>query len=73
MYVCLCAAVTEKDIEQQFGEGVDSLDALASRTGCGTVCGCCKEFASQKLASLRSSAQNPSAQHPLPMLRMAVA
>lgn len=66
MYVCLCAGVTEKDIEQHFEDGVDSLDALASRTGCGTVCGCCREFAAQKLDALGSV---PS----LPVLRLAAA
>ncbi|MER3546184.1 MAG: (2Fe-2S)-binding protein [Rhodanobacteraceae bacterium] len=49
MYVCICNAVTDRDIRNAAGEGVESFQQLQSRTGCGTCCGCCKEEASRLL------------------------
>lgn len=45
MYVCLCHAVTERDIRAALAEGVRTLEELAALTGCGTGCGCCRELA----------------------------
>jgi bacterioferritin-associated ferredoxin len=49
MYVCICNAVTERDIRHAAGEGVDCFEALQSRTGCGNCCGCCEADARRVL------------------------
>ena len=50
MYVCVCNWITDRDIQRAVAEGCDSLEALAARTGCGTVCGCCREYAEETIA-----------------------
>lgn len=41
MYVCVCHAVTEKDIYRATCEGVVSVSQLSKKTGLGTQCGTC--------------------------------
>lgn len=41
MYVCICQAVTEKDIKNAAAKGIDSIEKLKAETGCSTSCGCC--------------------------------
>ncbi|MDZ4811662.1 MAG: (2Fe-2S)-binding protein [Pseudomonadota bacterium] len=50
MYVCVCNAVTETAVRAAACAGVRNMDALTARTGCGSGCGCCREFASNLLA-----------------------
>lgn len=50
MYVCVCNAVTETAVRAAACAGVRDFDALTARTGCGSGCGCCREFASSLLA-----------------------
>ncbi len=50
MYVCICNAVTDRDILRAAEEGVESFERLQARTGCGSCCGCCREEASRLLA-----------------------
>jgi bacterioferritin-associated ferredoxin len=45
MYVCICAAVSDRQIKQAVREGARSVDQLAACLGVGTVCGCCREMA----------------------------
>jgi bacterioferritin-associated ferredoxin len=45
MYVCICAAVSDRQIKQAVREGARSVDQLAACLGVGTVCGCCREIA----------------------------
>ncbi|MEM1080692.1 MAG: (2Fe-2S)-binding protein [Pseudomonadota bacterium] len=45
MYVCICNAVTDQHIRDQAAAGVDSLQELQARTGCGDCCGQCAEHA----------------------------
>jgi bacterioferritin-associated ferredoxin len=49
MYVCICAAVSDRQIKQAVREGACSLDQLACCLGVGTVCGCCREMAQEIL------------------------
>lgn len=49
MYVCVCHAVTETALRAAACAGVRDLQALAMHTGCGTSCGCCRDFASELL------------------------
>ncbi len=41
MYVCVCHAVTEKDIHRATCEGIVSVSQLSKKTGLGTQCGTC--------------------------------
>ena len=42
MYICICKAVTEKQIQQHLAEGVNSYQELRERTGVATQCGKCE-------------------------------
>jgi bacterioferritin-associated ferredoxin len=41
MYVCICRAITENDIQKATQRGRCSLGQLAEETGLGTQCGQC--------------------------------
>ncbi len=47
MYVCICNAVTERDIHQAVKEGISSLEQLSEVTSVSRVCGCCETHADQ--------------------------
>lgn len=49
MYVCICAAVTDREVRAAAAAGVDSLDKLTATLGVGAGCGCCREMAQQVL------------------------
>ena len=51
MYVCICNAVTDKQIRQAAREGCCSLRDLSCRTGCATTCGKCARMAREILDS----------------------
>jgi bacterioferritin-associated ferredoxin len=55
VYVCVCNGVTDRDIQRAVDEGCDSLEALAARTGCGSTCGCCREYAEEAIAQAKST------------------
>jgi bacterioferritin-associated ferredoxin len=42
MYVCICKAVTEREIQSCLHDGADSFERLQDRLGVGTCCGRCK-------------------------------
>ena len=42
MFVCVCSAVSDRQVERALDEGADSLDALAAKTGAGACCGSCR-------------------------------
>jgi bacterioferritin-associated ferredoxin len=45
MYLCICNAVRESDIDAAIADGVSSFREFAKRTGCSGVCGTCGEDA----------------------------
>lgn len=45
MYVCVCNAVTERDIEKAVRRGARSLAELRLATGCSSNCGQCADLA----------------------------
>lgn len=45
MFVCVCNAVTEKDIGTAVAEGCQSLRELSRQLGVGTCCGRCCDCA----------------------------
>ncbi len=50
MYVCICNAITEKDIHNAVGEGINSIEKLSETTSISKCCGCCTEHACQVIA-----------------------
>ena len=53
MYVCICNAVTDKQIRKAADSGVQDLWALQRELGVGSGCGSCKEMASEILGEIR--------------------
>lgn len=49
MYVCICNAVTDKQIRAEARAGCCSLRELSQRTGCATTCGKCARMARELL------------------------
>ncbi|NNM00413.1 MAG: bacterioferritin [Gammaproteobacteria bacterium] len=50
MYVCVCNAVTENDIENAVREGITDMPALERVLNVSTCCGCCRETAEACIA-----------------------
>jgi bacterioferritin-associated ferredoxin len=42
MFVCVCSAVSDREVERALDEGADSIDAVSVMTGAGTCCGSCR-------------------------------
>lgn len=65
MYVCVCNAVTDKQIRAKAREGCCSLRQLAQETGCATGCGKCarmaREILDDELERLDASAMDGAA------------
>ncbi len=49
MYVCICNAITEKQIRQAASAGVRDFGGLQSKLGVAAGCGSCKEVAAEIL------------------------
>ena len=41
MIVCLCAAVTERDLDKVIEDGASTVEEIGRRCGAGTGCGTC--------------------------------
>jgi bacterioferritin-associated ferredoxin len=55
MYVCICNAITDKQIRGAAEAGVKDLWALQAELGVASGCGSCKEVASKILAEYRDT------------------
>ena len=53
MYVCICNAITEKQVREAATEGSTNLISLQKKLGLGAGCGSCVEMASEILAEYR--------------------
>jgi bacterioferritin-associated ferredoxin len=49
MYICICNAVTQRQVEECARAGASSLDELSFKLGVGTGCGRCRECATDLL------------------------
>jgi len=47
MYICICNAVTDRQIRAAVAAGAASLDEVSMELGVATCCGCCREAAQQ--------------------------
>ena len=65
MYVCLCNAVTDRQIRQAFADGRDSFPELQDALGVATCCGSCEDCARDLLDAIatesRGAARLPAA------------
>ena len=57
MYICICNAVTERQVRQCAAEGVRCLDQLACCLGVGAGCGRCRESAAEILSEAQKEEQ----------------
>ncbi len=62
MYVCVCNAVTDRDIREAAEQGADTLEALSERLKVATCCGRCADCARRVLhqAMADSRLENPA-------------
>ena len=51
MVLCICQAVTDRQIDAAIEAGARSLDDVAVRCGAGSDCGCCREAIEERLSS----------------------
>jgi bacterioferritin-associated ferredoxin len=58
MYICLCNAVTDRQIKETVAAGATSLTDLQSQLGVATCCGCCADLASSFLSTHRDNQAN---------------
>lgn len=49
MYICICNAITEKDIEEAVKQGISSMEMLSELTSVSRQCGCCEAHACKVL------------------------
>lgn len=55
MYICICNAVTDKQIRKAAKAGVRNLRQLQKELGVATNCGCCKAAAAEILTEHRQA------------------
>ncbi len=58
MYVCICNAVTEREIRECACKGATSVDDLTLQLGVGAGCGRCKQCATELLEETRDKAMS---------------
>jgi bacterioferritin-associated ferredoxin len=57
MYICICNAVTEREVRECAGNGATCLDDLTRQLGVGAECGRCRECAMEVLEEMQSKAE----------------
>ena len=57
MYVCICNAITDKEIRAAAKNGTTDLSSLQAELGVASGCGSCEEQASKILAEYRVGAR----------------
>ncbi|KLT73370.1 bacterioferritin [Neisseria arctica] len=58
MFVCICNAITDRQIQETVAAGASTLSDLQAQLGVATCCGCCSDLASSFLNTANSQAQN---------------
>jgi len=61
MYICICNAVTDRDIKQAVERGACSLNCLQDQLAVSTCCGQCADNARACLERALEEAENPVA------------
>ena len=57
MYICICSAVTERQVRDCVESGANSLEELALQLGIGAGCGRCRDCASNVLREMRAECE----------------
>ncbi len=60
MYICVCRAVTDKQIRQAVAEGASNLRALRAQLGVASQCGKCAQCAMGLVRTASASAPQPA-------------
>jgi len=47
MFVCLCSAITDRQIQEAVDGGIQNVSQLEELWGVGAGCGTCRDFAQQ--------------------------
>jgi len=55
MYVCVCNAITEKQVYKAIEAGATTIKALSTELGVGTQCGTCVGCAKECLSKAKAS------------------
>ena len=58
MYVCVCNAITEREVRECACRGASSLGDLAAMLGVGAGCGRCRECAEKILEEARTESRH---------------
>ncbi len=66
MYVCICKAVTDKQIRRAAAAGVDNLYELRESLGVGAGCGTCASDAQDILDDSAAARARPTLYTPAP-------
>ncbi|MBP6019084.1 MAG: (2Fe-2S)-binding protein [Burkholderiaceae bacterium] len=62
MFICICNAITERQVQSAVAQGARSLTDLQGQLGVATCCGCCAETATEYLPGGRYAGQASTAQ-----------
>lgn len=57
MFICICNAITERQVKTAVAEGAQTLSDLQGQLGVASCCGCCAETAMEYLPGGRYAAQ----------------
>lgn len=57
MFVCVCHAITDREIREAVDGGVDHVDQLGELYGVGTCCGSCRPQAEEIIETRLSDGQ----------------
>jgi bacterioferritin-associated ferredoxin len=53
MYICVCSAVTDRQIEKAVAGGATCVDDVAMQLGVGACCGLCRDEAQALITKVR--------------------
>jgi bacterioferritin-associated ferredoxin len=58
MYICICNAITQRQVEECARSGAASVEELTSQLGVGAGCGRCRDCAAELLADISGVARS---------------
>ncbi len=62
MFICICNAITERQIQTAVAGGAHTMSDLQGELGVATCCGCCAETAAEYLPGGRYASQHAPAE-----------
>lgn len=64
MFICICNAITERQVKAAVAEGASSLSDLQGQLGVAACCGCCADTAAEYLPGGRYAAAATEVRRP---------